>query len=138
MLSYETDQMTRNEIVKATYLSAQRLNQFKLKYGLADRKVYEDVDIKIIKSLEFIDRLDEIMLLPQEEQQKALLEIKSEVLEVNRHSICGKNELKWEVKKLYANIPSLTKIGLDLLIEEMAIGIKCKLGVVDRHKATIK
>ncbi|MGM0902486.1 MAG: TIGR04190 family B12-binding domain/radical SAM domain protein [Bacillota bacterium] len=138
MLSYETDQMTRDEIVKATYHSAQRLNQFKLKYGLVDQKVYEDVDNKIIKSLEFIDRLDEIMLLPQEEHPKALLEIQSEVLEVNRHSICGKNELKWEVKKLYANIPSLTKIGLDLLIEEMAMGIKCKLGVVDRHKATIE
>lgn len=36
MHSYETDQMTRDEIVKATYYSAQRLNQFKLKYGLVD------------------------------------------------------------------------------------------------------
>ncbi|SEN33952.1 B12-binding domain/radical SAM domain protein, Ta0216 family [Mesobacillus persicus] len=137
MLSYETDQMTRDEIVKATYYSAQKLNQFKLKYGLIEQQESEDIEIKISKSLEFIERLEEIMLLPREEQRQALLEIKSDVLEVNRHSICGKNELKWEVKKLYANIPSLAMIGLELLVEEMSRGVKRKLGIVDRHKVTL-
>ncbi|MGJ7919786.1 TIGR04190 family B12-binding domain/radical SAM domain protein [Neobacillus sp. LXY-4] len=137
MLSYETEQMTREEIVKGTYDSALLLNQFKLKYGLIDKPAYDDIEMKIIKSLEFIDRIDEILALPLDEREMKLAEIKREVIEVNRHSICGKNELKWETKKLYANFASLTVIGLELLFEEMVRGVKCQLGVVDRHKVSL-
>ncbi len=138
MLSYETDQLTREEIVKATYDSALLLNQFKLKYGLIDRANYSDIENKIIKSLEFIKRIDAIMLLPPHQRVIGLEEIKKEVLEVNRHSICGKNELKWETKKLYANFGSLTVIGIELLFEEMVRSIKCHLGVIDRYKMSLK
>lgn len=62
----------------------------------------------IIKSIEFLDRIDVLLSLPPEEQMKELASIKEEVEIINRHSICGQNELKWEVKKLFANLPSLT------------------------------
>ncbi|AGK53336.1 TIGR04190 family B12-binding domain/radical SAM domain protein [Bacillus sp. 1NLA3E] len=137
MLSYETDQMKRDEIVKATYDSALLLNQFKLKYGLIDQAAYDDIETKITKSLEFIDRIDGILELPPLEREAGLAEIKREVIEVNRHSICGKNELKWETKKLYANFGSLTIIGLELLLKEMVKGVKLQLGKVDRHKVTL-
>ncbi|WP_412176636.1 radical SAM protein [Bacillus sp. T3] len=137
MLSYETDQMTREEIVKGTYDSALLLNQFKLKYGLIDQAAYDDIETKITKSLEFIDRIDGILELPEAQKEAGLAEIKREVIEVNRHSICGKNELKWETKKLYANFASLTVIGMELLIEEMIRNVKCQLGKVDRHKVTL-
>ena len=77
------------------------------------------------------------MELPPLEKEAGLAEIKREVIEVNRHSICGKNELKWETKKLYANFGSLTVIGIELLLKDMVKGIKCQLGVVDRHKVTL-
>lgn len=137
MLSYETKQMTREEIVKATYDSALLLNQFKLKYGLIDKNAYADIETKIKKSLEFIDRIDQLLNLPPLEKERALEEIKKEVIEINRHSICGKNELKWETKKLYANFASLTVIGLELLLDEMVKGVKCQLGVVDRNNVKI-
>lgn len=133
MLSYETNAMTRDEIVKATYDSALKLNQFKLACNIVDRKVYEEVEHKIKKSVEFLDRIESIMLLPADEKVSELEKIKKEVEEINRHSICGKNELKWEVKKLYANLPSLTVIGLELLVKEMIKGVKCKFGKIDRH-----
>jgi B12-binding domain/radical SAM domain protein len=137
MLSYETEQMTRDEIVKATYDSALLLNKFKLKNGLIDQATYNDIEMKITKSLEFIDRIDDIMKLPPEERDAKLSKIKREVIEVNRHSICGKNELKWETKKLYANFASLAVIGLELLFEEVIRRLKCQLGKVDRHKVTL-
>lgn len=137
MLSYETDQMTRDEIVRATYDSALLLNQFKLKYGLIDQKAYDDIEHKIKKSLEFIDRIDQLLLALPHEREAGLIQIKKEVADINRHSICGKNELKWEVKKLYANFGSLTMIGLELLLADMAKGLKCQLGVLDRHNVTL-
>jgi hypothetical protein len=56
---------------------------------------------------------------------------------INRHSICGENELKWEVKKLFANFPSLTYIGLELLIKDVVKDIKCKFGRIDRNQVMV-
>ena len=137
MLSYETNQMTRDEIVKATYDSALLLNEFKRKYNLIDQEVYQDVKVKIEKSVEFIDRIDELMELPPAEKVAGLTQLQKEVEEVNRHSICGKNELKWEVKKRYANIFSLALIGVELLLKDMVKGVKCWFGLIDRKKGEL-
>lgn len=133
MLSYETNKMTRAEIVKATYDSALKLNEFKMRKNIITKDVYDGVELKIKKSVEFLERLDEIALLPIDEQKRELEIMKVEVDKVNRHSICGKNELKWEVKKLFADFPSLTYIGLELLIKDVIKGIKCKFGKIDRN-----
>jgi hypothetical protein len=71
------------------------------------------------------------------EKQKELVIIKNEVDQINRHSICGENELKWEVKKLFANFPSLSYIGMELLIKDVVKDIKCKLGKIDRNKVFV-
>jgi B12-binding domain/radical SAM domain protein len=137
MLSYETTSMTRKEIVKATYDSAKKLNQFKFDHHIIEKAVYEEVNHKILKSIEFLERIEVLSSLPLEEQKRELASIKEEVEFINRHSICGQNELKWEVKKLFANMPSLTYIGLELLVQEIANSLKCKLGKVDRYMVSI-
>lgn len=137
MLSYETNKMTRADIVKATYDSALKLNQFKWKNNIISKEVYEEVKIKIEKSVEFLRRLDEIALLPENQQKKEMALIREEIDHINRHSICGKNELKWEVKKLYANFPSLTLIGLELLVKDIIKGVKCRVGKIDRNRVFI-
>lgn len=98
MLSYETNKMTRADIVRATYDSALKLNEFKYKNNIVTKEVHDEVAVKIKKSVEFLKRLDELALLPQDEQKAAMAIIKDEIDQINRHSICGKNELKWEVK----------------------------------------
>lgn len=133
MLSYETNYMTRADIVKATYDSALKLNDFKWRQKIIDREVYEEVKLKIEKSVEFLKKLDDIELLSEDEKRTELLKIKEEVDSINRHSICGKNELKWEVKKLFADFPSLTFIGIELLVKDIVNGIKCKIGKIDRN-----
>ncbi|WP_074433109.1 TIGR04190 family B12-binding domain/radical SAM domain protein [Neobacillus dielmonensis] len=133
MLSYETNKMTREDIVRATYDSALRLNEFKYKHHLIQKEVHDEVAYKIMKSVEFLERLDEMTLLDREDQAIEMAKIQDEVEQINRHSICGKNELKWEVKKLFADLPSLTYIGLELLIQEIVKGVKCRLGKIDRN-----
>lgn len=137
MLSYETNRMKREEIVKATYDSALKLNEFKYKNHIITKDVHDEVRLKIEKSVEFLDRLDVIEQLDDHEKQKQLAIIKDEVDQINRHSICGENELKWEVKKLFANFPSLTYIGLELLIKDVIKDIKCKIGQIDRNQVMV-
>ena len=124
MLSFETDYMTRDEIVRSTYDSAKLLNDFKLKYNLIDQKTYHEVNENMAKSLVYIKKIDDIMELPEAEKELELDKLKQEMEDVNEYSICGKHELKWEVKKNYANVFSLTVIGLELLITDKVINLK--------------
>jgi hypothetical protein len=137
MLSYETNKMTREDIVRATYDSALKLSEFKYRNGIITKDVHEEVANKIGQSVKFLKRIDEIAHLPAEKQKLEMAKIKEEVEKINRHSICGKNELKWEVKKLFADIPSLTYIGLELLVKDIIKGIKCRIGKIDRNTAVL-
>jgi len=118
MLSYETTDMTREEIVQSTYDSAARLNDFKLKHGLIDEAVHEDVKEKIKESKKYIAQINHLVTLPESEQAEEMERIRASIKDINRHSICGKNELKWEVTKNYANIFSLAWVGLEVLLQD--------------------
>ncbi|WML24407.1 TIGR04190 family B12-binding domain/radical SAM domain protein [Neobacillus sp. OS1-33] len=118
MLSYETKDMTRDDIVNSTYESAQLLNDFKLKYGLIDEDGYLEIKWKIEKSIDFIEKIDYVLSLSEEQQPIELAKIREEIEELNKYSICGKNELKWEAPKNYANFFSLTLVGLEQLYED--------------------
>ncbi len=118
MLSYETKDMTRDDIVNSTYESAQLLNDFKLKYGLIDEDGYLEIKWKIEKSIDYIEKIDYVLSLPEEQQPVELAKIREEIEELNKYSICGKNELKWEAPKNYANFFSLTLVGLEQLYED--------------------
>ncbi|MDP4163638.1 MAG: TIGR04190 family B12-binding domain/radical SAM domain protein [Bacillota bacterium] len=137
MLSYETNEMTRDEIVGSTYEAAQRLNNFKLKYQLIDQAAHADIDSKIVKSMQYIQTIDSLLALPLEEQSSRLGKLKKEIEELNRHSICGKNELKWEVQKNYANVFSLAIVGLELLYEDYIVKVKKQLNPATRHNVNL-
>ncbi|MEH7074541.1 TIGR04190 family B12-binding domain/radical SAM domain protein [Neobacillus drentensis] len=124
MLSYETKDMTRDDIVNSTYESAKLLNDFKLKYGLIDEDGYKEINWKIEKSINYIEKIDQVLALPEEQQAGELAKIREEIEELNKYSICGKNELKWEVQKNYANFFSLTLVGLEQLYEDYANKIR--------------
>ncbi|PGV49541.1 TIGR04190 family B12-binding domain/radical SAM domain protein [Bacillus sp. AFS037270] len=118
MLSYETKDMTRDDIVNSTYEAAERLNDFKLEYNLINKEDYYDIREKIEKSKEYIKKIDHALSLPADEQAFKLARIQEEIEELNKYSICGKNELKWEVQKNYANFFSLALVGIEQLYED--------------------
>ena len=66
---------------------------------------YPEIDFVIVsdnmeKSLVYIERIDKIMPLPESVKAIDLEKLKREMENVNEYSICGKHELKWEVKKI--------------------------------------
>ncbi|MHC0036619.1 TIGR04190 family B12-binding domain/radical SAM domain protein [Pseudoneobacillus sp. C159] len=127
MLSYETTSMSRDDIVDATYESAKKLNDFKLKYRLIDDKAHRDIQSKIERSQAYIARIDELLAVAPVLRIDDLAKLKSEFDALNEYSICGKNELKWEVQKHYANFFSLATVGLELLFEEYVMKVKKQL-----------
>jgi B12-binding domain/radical SAM domain protein len=127
MLSYETKEMTRDDIVDATYESAMLLNDFKLKYHIIDEKAHKDIQSKIERSQDYIKRIDELLAISPEIGQKDLAKLKAEFDALNEYSICGKNELKWEVQKNYANFLSLATVGIEQLVEEYKIKLNHQL-----------
>ncbi|MFC4802395.1 TIGR04190 family B12-binding domain/radical SAM domain protein [Neobacillus sp. GCM10023253] len=137
MLSYETKDMTRETIVGATYEAAQRLNEFKLKYQLIDLAGFQDIKGKIEKSRAYIEKIDQILALPTEKQTKELAKLAKEIEELNYYSICGKNELKWEVQKNYANFFSLALVGLEQLYVEYKSKIKHSFQPKHRFQFTL-
>jgi B12-binding domain/radical SAM domain protein len=137
MLSYETKDMTRDDIVNSTYESAQLLNDFKLKYGLIDEENYLEIKWKTEKSMDYIEKIDYVLSLPAEQQPGELAKIREEIEELNKYSICGKNELKWEVQKNYANFFSLTLVGLEQLYEDYANKIRHLLSPKRRQQFQI-
>lgn len=137
MLSYETNEMTRDDIVRATYEAASKLNDFKLKYSLIDGAAHSDIELKIQRSMRYIEKIDQLLALPPEEHSIELLKIKKEIEELNRHSICGKNELKWEVQKNYANVFSLAFVGLELLYKDYKVKLKKQLSPGKRHQVKL-
>ena len=138
MLSYETNEMTRDDIVNATYKAAAKLNEFKRNYQLIDQASYEEIQWKIAKSQEYIEKIDHILVLPEADQAGALAELRKEIEQLNNYSICGKNELKWEVQKNYANFFSLAMVGLEQLLQEYANKIQSQLHQEQRHQFKLK
>ena len=83
---------------------------------------------------EYIEKIDHVLALPEEQHAAELEKIRKEVQQLNEYSICGKNELKWEVKKNYANFFSLTMVGLEQLYLEYANKVKLGLRPKFRHQ----
>lgn len=136
VLSYETKDMTRAQIVDGTYQGGLLLNEFKYREKLIDRQTYEDIKFKIEKSLDYIIRIDEIMELPEVEQEMEYKKLNREVSEMNRHVIVGKEELTWKVNKHYSNLFSLLAVGMELLIDELKTAIIQKQPAFSIKKAS--
>lgn len=90
-LNYETEWMTRDEIVKATYEAAFMLVDSKARYGIIDKGSAEAIKGYIRRSVDIIERIDEKGIVDDE--------IRQEIFDINRVStICGKHELEWPIR----------------------------------------
>jgi len=87
ILSYETDGMTRDEIVHATYDVAERLNDLKHRYHLIDDRTFADVRFRLKIARYLVD------------QQGSGDDLSIPAAELANHrTMFGDNELKWPVR----------------------------------------
>jgi B12-binding domain/radical SAM domain protein len=95
LLSYESDAMTREEIVDTTYHVAHGLNELKHARALIDEATYQEVGGHLRRAQETLALIDQALELSPGLRDQALAAIRQRVGEANEASLCATDELKW-------------------------------------------
>jgi B12-binding domain/radical SAM domain protein len=113
ILNYETDTLDRENIVKTTYASVEKLNDFKLKYGLIDPDTHRRIADEVRTSLTYLEAVRNAA------RSDASFKTLPLWIESNRSARRTESELRWKVKHRYPNVLSLSWTGLQLLLDEL-------------------
>ena len=96
MLSYETDWMSRDEIVSVTYEVGAALNELKFEAGLIDSSTHDAVASHFNIAQMALSQLDAMQLLDEPERGETLRDLADKVNQANTASLVGVDELKWK------------------------------------------
>ncbi|HUL74937.1 MAG TPA: TIGR04190 family B12-binding domain/radical SAM domain protein [Vicinamibacterales bacterium] len=107
ILSYETQSMTRDEIVRATYDVAERLNGLKRQYGLIDEATFAGVTRRLAAAREALQATEQAGELSRRAAELA-----------NHGTMFGDDELKWPVRqRFHVGWPLVRSLGIGLAQE---------------------
>ncbi|NGX17411.1 TIGR04190 family B12-binding domain/radical SAM domain protein [Wenzhouxiangella sp. XN24] len=113
ILNYESDWMTREQLVDATYDSAERLNALKLKYGRITAKQAKVVADGIAEARRLRARLKASLDggLPDEDVAR----LRGEISRFSQNTVCDKQELFWHRHVLSFNLSAIAKVAMKAL-----------------------
>lgn len=101
MLNYETEHLSRDDIVRVTYEAGRRLNDLKRETGHINKKTHETVARRIKENkalLEEVDRLVDRDGNPKGRTARAqLAKLKNTDVSLTAGVICDNEEIKWPV-----------------------------------------
>ena len=106
MLNYETEWMSRDEIVTSTYEAALSFNQLKLEYDLIAPKVAEGVEARARGAMDLMKAIDKIVS-EHGFDSKEIMPLKKEADRLSSSSICQKKELHWPAASFMRNAPRI-------------------------------
>jgi B12-binding domain/radical SAM domain protein len=94
VLNYETNWMTRDQLVDVTYAAGKRLNRIKAEYGLVPEAQAIATERRIDRATALIAEIDRLTAhaSPQEFETE-MARLKPEVAQVNMSTVCDKREL---------------------------------------------
>ncbi|MFC1691925.1 TIGR04190 family B12-binding domain/radical SAM domain protein [Candidatus Latescibacterota bacterium] len=105
LLNYETEWMSRDELVASTYEAALELNRLKARYGLIKLKEAEKIEFRIEEEKELIWRIDEIVSIKDKKlQEKKIEKLRNQFNQLSNSTICRKEELRWPVRLVRFNL----------------------------------
>jgi B12-binding domain/radical SAM domain protein len=94
VLNYETDWMTRDQLVDVTYAAGRRLNGIKAEYGLVPEAQAIATERRIDRATALIAEIDRLTAhASPQEFEREMARLKSEVAQVNMSTVCDKREL---------------------------------------------
>jgi len=113
ILNYETQWMSRDEIVYSTYEAGKRLNRLKAEFGLIDRRTAESTAERIENAVRMMKEIDRVMDLP--EMKSGEIDLDAAVkgwLSLQNYSmstVCYKRELEWPTRFIRMNFFKIMK-----------------------------
>jgi radical SAM superfamily enzyme YgiQ (UPF0313 family) len=105
VLNYETDWMTRDEIVAATYEAGRLMNRMKADFGVITPEKAAVTELRIQTAVQLMAEIDELMKIEDvKERTTRILDLKYRVLDSNESTVCDKRELETPMKGLKINV----------------------------------
>jgi B12-binding domain/radical SAM domain protein len=102
-LNYETEWMTRDEIVRATYDGTLKLTELKAAYGVLGKGEAEEIRRHIRMAKELIQRMEDAPFIDAS--------LEKEIFRVNRLDfLCDKHELEWPVNGWKLHLMNLFRL----------------------------
>jgi B12-binding domain/radical SAM domain protein len=94
VLNYETDWMTRDQLVDVTYAAGRRLNRIKAEYGLVPEAQAIATEDRIDRATTLIAQIDHLMAhASPSEFDREMARLKPEIAQANMSTVCDKREL---------------------------------------------
>ena len=103
-LNYETEWMTRDEIVYGTYEAGLRLNRLKGEFGLIDTKTALATEKRIEDAVRLMRRIDEIAHIEDRDRRdREMAKLGLHINRLNMSTVCEKRELEWPMHWIRMN-----------------------------------
>ncbi|HUV53274.1 MAG TPA: TIGR04190 family B12-binding domain/radical SAM domain protein, partial [Dehalococcoidia bacterium] len=106
MLNYETEWMSRNDIVMSTYEAALSFNQLKTEYSLIPRDVADGVESRARGAMNLMKAIDRIVAEHGPDSME-IMSLKKDADKLSSSSICQKKELHWPAASFMRNAPRI-------------------------------
>lgn len=109
-LNYETNWLTRDELVDVTYEAGRRLNQAKYDRGRIDLKTYRYVDGRIGRAIELMARFDRLLATGDPDliaRERAKLKAEADL--ASSDTVNAPHEIKWRVLGRTFNYPNILR-----------------------------
>jgi B12-binding domain/radical SAM domain protein len=106
MLNYDTEWMSRDEIVMSTYEIGMAFNQLKKERGLVSPEVASGVEARARGSMEMIEVIDRI-IADYGPDSNRIMSLKLEIDRLSTSSICQKKEMHWPAASFVRNAPRI-------------------------------
>ncbi len=113
MLNYETNWMTRDELVTSTYKAALQLNRLKVAHGLLRQREGNIMEARIKETISLMHQIDDILLIKDEQIRASRMDrLRTRFPSLNNSTICKKKELRWPVNSSRFNFPRIIRAAL--------------------------
>jgi B12-binding domain/radical SAM domain protein len=136
MLSYETDWMTREQIVDTTYRVGAGLNDLKREAGLIDETTHATVEAHLHASVRILAEVQALVTVPEPERQRRLAVVAKALGAANSANLVGEDELKWKTTSGIRVSRLLVRLLVGALVRETGRGLARYRGRYDTNVAT--
>jgi B12-binding domain/radical SAM domain protein len=95
IMNYESDAMSKGEMIDATYQAAIGVNRAKAEVGAVPADQAPQTEARIAQATLAMERIDEIVAGDPAHRTAALDDFREEIDRLNESTVCEKNELNW-------------------------------------------